>query len=149
MIELINQIDQKIDSNNLNTAKDESWFLNTMDKFIHSSHFDDKQDVPEYSIKYIIKNIIAPINQIPNTPIKEVYLRYLKKLPYKEYLKTKHWDITRRAMLKANDYQCSLCKDKNVPIHIHHRNYNCRGEESAFDLIAFCDKCHAEFHDKA
>jgi len=70
----------------------------------------------------------------------------LKKLPYSEYLETPHWKKVRGQALRRFDYTCQVCNSKNTTLHVHHRNYDCRGEENWKDLLVLCDKCHELFH---
>lgn len=71
----------------------------------------------------------------------------LPTMPYREYLKTDHWIKTRQ---QARDYfkgKCCLC-GKTKKLHVHHKSYENRGNETMDDLILLCSDCHAKFHDK-
>ena len=70
----------------------------------------------------------------------------LKTMPYAEYLKTEHWNSTRKAALKAAEYRCQMC-NASKPLHVHHRTYERRGNEKPSDLIALCADCHKTFHE--
>lgn len=71
----------------------------------------------------------------------------LKKMPYQEYLISEHWQNVRRESLIRADYRCQLCNSKGQ-LHVHHRTYENRGEETSLDVIVLCANCHAKFHDK-
>jgi len=71
----------------------------------------------------------------------------LKYMPYKEYLKTEHWQEVRKAALKKAGYKCALC-GSTEHLNVHHRTYENRGDEDIKDVIVLCQNCHAKFHDK-
>jgi 5-methylcytosine-specific restriction endonuclease McrA len=77
----------------------------------------------------------------------QLEIERLKRLPYKEYLKTEHWNNTRQRALKRAYYRCALC-NSNGQLHVHHRTYENIGKEHNADLIVLCSHCHAKFHDK-
>ena len=74
-------------------------------------------------------------------------LDMLKNMPYADYLKTSHWNRTRKKALQRSGYKCQLCSQKGR-MSVHHNNYSNRGEEKDNDLVVLCDHCHAKFHDK-
>lgn len=64
---------------------------------------------------------------------------------YKEYLKSKEWQRTRRWALDRAGNKCQLCKsDKSLDVH--HNNYINIGKEEPSDVIVLCNKCHRKFH---
>lgn len=71
----------------------------------------------------------------------------LKAMPYAEYLKTEHWQETRKAALKRARYRCQVCNTNERTLHVHHRTYENRGQEYAADVITLCENCHKTFHD--
>ncbi len=77
-----------------------------------------------------------------NAPIQD-----LRTMPYREYLQTDHWQVLRKRMLKRAGYRCQLCNVEGR-LHVHHRTYENRGNESYSDLIVLCPNCHAKHHDK-
>lgn len=79
--------------------------------------------------------------------LRNQHLIELKTMPYNEYLRSEHWQETRRQALKSARYRCQLC-NSNGELHVHHRTYERRGEEYMKDLIVLCANCHAKFHDK-
>lgn len=72
-------------------------------------------------------------------------LNKLKYMPYKEYLQTDHWKLTRKKKLRESKYKCQLCGSKGE-LHVHHNTYERRGEEDLSDLVVLCSDCHAKFH---
>ncbi len=72
----------------------------------------------------------------------------LKNMHYPEYLKTEHWQKTRKQKLTEAGYKCQLCGIENVQLDIHHNNYKNRGNEQMTDLICLCHTCHFKFHGK-
>lgn len=70
-----------------------------------------------------------------------------KNIPYKEYLKTKHWKIIRAKALKRANNHCQLCGSK-YRLQVHHNNYKHLWHEHPDDLIVLCDNCHRKFHNK-
>jgi 5-methylcytosine-specific restriction endonuclease McrA len=80
-----------------------------------------------------------------DTPGKET-LSELKSMPYNEYLKTEHWQRVRKWALAIAAYKCQACASEKA-LHVHHNNYERRGEELPSDVVVFCDKCHQKFHD--
>lgn len=72
----------------------------------------------------------------------------LKEMIYKEYLQTGEWQSKRKAALKDADHKCQLCSVGDTELHVHHKNYDRRGEELPEDLMVLCKNCHAKHHDK-
>lgn len=70
----------------------------------------------------------------------------LRLLPYSEYLKTDHWQHTRKRALIIAGYACHLCNSKDR-LQVHHKTYERRGYESQEDLTVLCERCHKKFHD--
>ena len=71
----------------------------------------------------------------------------IKNLPYKQYLKTPHWQSVRKHF---EGKSCLKCGEK-FNIHIHHVSYNNRGnyKKEINDCIPLCKYCHYELHDFA
>jgi 5-methylcytosine-specific restriction endonuclease McrA len=74
-------------------------------------------------------------------------IRRLRALPYREYLKTKHWQRVRTGAVRRAKSRCQLCNEPGQ-LHVHHRTYERLGAERNSDLIALCEDCHAKFHAK-
>ncbi len=79
----------------------------------------------------------------------EEYISGLKTMPYKEYLKTEHWENIRKEKLKRSKYSCQLCNSKGI-LNVHHKIYSHRGLEQYYmnDLIVLCKPCHEIHHEK-
>lgn len=72
-------------------------------------------------------------------------VRALRAMPYPEYLKTDHWQLTRRAALARAGRTCERCgEQKNL--HVHHLTYVRRGAEDDADLMVLCRRCHFDIH---
>lgn len=69
----------------------------------------------------------------------------LKGLKYETYLKSKHWALTRKKLLKERGSFCENCNQRNC-LDVHHVHYETRGEETSSDLIVLCHKCHGQLH---
>lgn len=74
-------------------------------------------------------------------------VRILRAMPYGEYLKTEHWQAKRREAIKHAHKRCQLCNASDRVLHVHHRTYDGRGQESPEDLIVLCADCHKTFHE--
>ena len=70
----------------------------------------------------------------------------LRKMPFAEYWVQREWQARRTATLVRADYRCQTCGDADVRLDVHHNTYERSGDESIFDLVALCDRCHALFH---
>jgi len=107
--------------------------------------------------RYMKDDVLCPVCSDRKKWIKErkskeewedykIYLKKLKDMPYKEYLRTNHWlDVRRRALNRANN-KCQLCYNENK-LQVHHKTYERRGHEHNSDVIVLCEKCHKKFHD--
>lgn len=84
------------------------------------------------------------VSQAYNVPLgSTVYQK--RKLPYPEYLETKHWKQVRKAALKAIGHKCQLC-GKKKRLNVHHNNYQCLWKETLRDVVILCRDCHKIFH---
>lgn len=72
----------------------------------------------------------------------------LQEMPYKDYLRTRHWEEKRDAALDKSRRACQLCNASGVILDVRHRTYERRGREFPEDLIVLCRGCHAKFHNK-
>lgn len=70
-------------------------------------------------------------------------------MPYKDYLKTDHWQEIRRDALARALWRCQMCgkHSDDGSLHVHHRSYRSRGFESPEDVVVVCAGCHKNFHD--
>jgi hypothetical protein len=76
----------------------------------------------------------------------EANIEALRRLPYREYLQTEHWQQVRQRALRRAKYRCELCNSGTV-MNVHHRSYAQLGYEDPKDLIVLCEPCHAKHHD--
>jgi 5-methylcytosine-specific restriction endonuclease McrA len=72
----------------------------------------------------------------------------LQRLPYREYLRTAHWQRVRLLALERARHACALCPATDR-LQVHHRSYARRGFEQPEDVIVLCDDCHARHHLRA
>lgn len=79
-------------------------------------------------------------------PIYVDRLEELRRMSYREYLRTPEWRTTRAAALLRAGYGCSLDVTHTTDLEVHHRTYERRGEELASDLVVLCHDCHMAFH---
>lgn len=70
----------------------------------------------------------------------------VRRMPYRDYLKTEHWQEFRRFALKRAGYRCQLCNAKNCRLDVHHRTYERIGDENPNDVFVLCVPCHERFH---
>lgn len=69
---------------------------------------------------------------------------------YSEKLKDPRWQKKRLKAFESADWECSCCKDKSSPLHVHHKQYIKGREPWQYDidqLEVLCEKCHQDFHD--
>jgi hypothetical protein len=65
-----------------------------------------------------------------------------------QYLRSEEWHLRRKAVLQREDGLCQGCREARAT-QVHHRSDAYRqlreaGRELLCDLVALCDKCHAE-----
>jgi 5-methylcytosine-specific restriction endonuclease McrA len=70
----------------------------------------------------------------------------LKEMSYAEYLASPEWQKRRKKHIKMVGFSCQLCNIKDTTLHVHHRTYRNRGNESYTDLTVLCHNCHDKFH---
>jgi hypothetical protein len=66
-------------------------------------------------------------------------------LPYREYLQTEHWQLTRARAYARASHRCQVC-NASSKLEAHHRTYVNRGCELDEDLVVLCRECHGVFH---
>lgn len=71
----------------------------------------------------------------------------LRRINYDEYIKSKKWQRKRRLALQRADFRCERCGSA-INLQVHHITYDHLGNESFYDLIVLCNKCHGEIHEK-
>ena len=69
----------------------------------------------------------------------------LRRLPYREYLRTSHWRRVRELALEQAGHQCDLCGHMH-DLEVHHRHYETIGLEQQRDVIVLCVDCHRDHH---
>jgi len=69
----------------------------------------------------------------------------LCKLPYVQYLKSKHWIQTSKNIRWLDRERCQRC-GSNVSLCVHHYTYENIGKEPYRDLTTLCKACHREIH---
>ncbi|MDP1846462.1 MAG: winged helix-turn-helix domain-containing protein [Solirubrobacteraceae bacterium] len=70
----------------------------------------------------------------------------LRRMPYRDYLRTPEWRVTRAATLERAGHSCSLDVTHTDALEVHHRTYERRGRELASDLVVLCHACHLVHH---
>lgn len=85
-------------------------------------------------------------------------VKYLKGLPYEQYLQTVHWKYARFSKLILHGALCVANECENprsnwmwedlANIHVHHKTYKNRGCEKIDDLTLLCADCHKREHEK-
>lgn len=66
---------------------------------------------------------------------------------YNDYLKSAHWRDFRRAAIDNADRKCCLCGVRDMPLGVHHNNYDCLFAEKFHDVAVLCRQCHDRVHD--
>jgi 5-methylcytosine-specific restriction endonuclease McrA len=69
----------------------------------------------------------------------------LRRLPYRDYLRTSHWFRVREWALVRAQRACALCPATRE-LQVHHRSYARLGCEQPEDLIVLCRNCHQRHH---
>lgn len=69
----------------------------------------------------------------------------LMAMPYREYLRSEHWQTQRRRALYRAGFQCKACESTRE-LNVHHLSYDRRGREQESDLIVLCLPCHRMVH---
>src|SRR4051812_40144247 len=77
----------------------------------------------------------------------ETAIAALRRLPYREYLRTAHWQRVRVLALERARHACALCPAAER-LEVHHRSYARKGFEQPEDVIVLCRHCHARHHGK-
>jgi len=72
-------------------------------------------------------------------------VRQLRRMPYRRYLRSQHWQSVRREALVRARECCQRCSSP-MSLEVHHRTYKRRGHEHASDLVVLCATCHGRFH---
>ena len=67
---------------------------------------------------------------------------------YSDYLKTSHWEATRKDAIERAGHKCQLCGKDGGALNVHHNNYDHLWQETEQDLIVLCRSCHSKYHNK-
>jgi 5-methylcytosine-specific restriction endonuclease McrA len=67
---------------------------------------------------------------------------------YKRYLVTEKWLSMKNKVMKRDAYLCQCCLSAEATI-CHHKTYERKYNEAAFDLVAVCFYCHEKIHGNA
>ena len=70
----------------------------------------------------------------------------LRRMSYREYLRSPEWRGTRAAALERAGHCCSLDVTHTDGLEVHHRTYERLGCELATDVVVLCHACHALHH---
>lgn len=127
-----------------------------LNKFTIYANFDENSKILlENKFRF---NFIFSVFLQKHTQIQEQIFEYFKRQfgedvvleygNYSEYLKSEHWQKTRKRALSRAKYKCQLCGNKNEKLNVHHNTYENLGNEKNEDLIVLCESCHSKFHDK-
>lgn len=121
-------------------------FMSDGQKWINYCRFKDKQKLiwkPEPELQ-------APVFSLPEaSAIEALYaacIAALKAMPYKDYIKTDHWQHFRKEALKHFNATCQLCGANDTTLDVHHKTYINRGRETFNDVIVLCRHCHDLYH---
>ncbi len=111
-------------------------------------------------ILYVVEYIRRRRRGLPTNAI-ELYLyivenysrgeiNALRRMPYRDYLQTDHWQLLRNAVFKRYGKRCFDCGISHWWKHMeaHHLTYKNRGHENIEDLIPLCRDCHRKRHDR-
>jgi 5-methylcytosine-specific restriction endonuclease McrA len=77
---------------------------------------------------------------------RQARIAQLRKMTFAEYRVQREWQARRTATLARAGYRCQTCGDCDVRLDVHHNTYERYGDESIFDLVALCDRCHELFN---
>lgn len=78
---------------------------------------------------------------------KEKVIKHIKKMPYRDFLRTPYWRIISEFMKYKDDYCCHICGSSNI-LNVHHSTYANHGDEAIHldDLMTVCRSCHKIIH---
>lgn len=65
-------------------------------------------------------------------------------MSYADKLKDPRWQRRRLEVLKAADFACESCGDKDNTLHVHHPYYAKGKQPWEYDnLVCLCERCHS------
>ncbi len=63
---------------------------------------------------------------------------------YSEKLRDPRWQKKRLEILKRDKFSCTLCRDKETTLHVHHKKYTGNPWDAPNeDLVTHCEHCHS------
>ena len=62
---------------------------------------------------------------------------------YKRYLRSPEWRERRKMFLEMANNECEECGSKKK-LQVHHKNYDCLGDEEVDDVEVLCKDCHED-----
>jgi hypothetical protein len=91
---------------------------------------------------------------LQETAVDKKRQRQLRRLPYREYLRSPYWKRVRLACIIAYNHRCQSSKCVNLDswwgseygLNVHHLHYKNKGREQLDNLILLCRKCHEYVH---
>lgn len=66
----------------------------------------------------------------------------MNRQEYQEYLDSKDWQRRRKQLIKK---KCEWCPQKHE-LNVHHLSYDNLGQETEYDVITLCKRCHKDLH---
>ncbi len=82
----------------------------------------------------------------PKPPTPKQNRRARKKLTYRQYLQTDHWQAKRKEALQHFHSRCAVCA-ATEQLEVHHKNYSNPFAERMMDLEVLCRGCHENTHE--
>ena len=86
-------------------------------------------------------------DELVNGPITKPNKLYKWKTK-NDYLHSPEWQAKRKQRLAIDNYICQGCGKDNIPLEIHHINYDTLYNEDINFLVSVCRDCHQAIHDK-
>lgn len=74
-------------------------------------------------------------------------IQRIKKMPYKEFLRTPYWRIISAFEKYEAGRRCAICGSTKM-LNVHHKTYIHHGSEAVHldDLVTVCRECHKAIH---
>ena len=96
-----------------------------------------------------LKDRKKPVNGDLNR-FNELFLELInlsKQINYNDYLQSRHWKEFREKAIINASCVCQVC-GKQEGLNVHHKNYECMGQETFADVVVLCRSCHGKVHGK-
>lgn len=78
-------------------------------------------------------------------PLKERSELIEDHFKYQNYLISESWRLIARERAKKDNFNCVMCKSPNKLI-THHLTYKRLYNETLYDLVTLCSRCHLRIH---